>query len=354
MKGMRGLRVVSLLALVLLLAASLGTARADPLTPGNILVSDETFGSPGRIREFTPSGDLVQTFTFPSPAPGGDGQPRGITVDINGNIQIYNGTFHPVLTTLDPVSGTVLNNTSFPGWSTINNTTYGGLAAFDNYVFATSTRTGSSDQNGVIAFNVNDYSGVRFGSNDYIQLAIGLDGLLYAQTPPTSPGGYLLDVFDPTTLAFQRQINLGHDLRSIAVDEFGNIFATNINDSNIYQFDTNGVLQNTVDTGVRGLSEIVINASDQLVAASGGTLVLTDTSLSNISTLDVGTISPVDTFVAWVESPQSPPGPPPGPSRPGPGFDGPSPNPEPSSLILLGMGAACLAGYGWRRKKSSA
>jgi hypothetical protein len=345
-----------LLSLVLLLAASLGTARADPLTPGNFLVSDETFGAPGRVREFTPSGDLVQTFTFPSPAPGGDGQPRSIIVDSNSNIQIYNGTFHPVLTTLDPVSGTVVNNTSFPGWSTINNTTYGGLGAFDHYVFATSTKTGSSDQNGIIRFDVNDYSGVRFGSNDYIQLAIGLDGLLYAQTPPTSPGGYLLDVFDPTTLAFQRTINLGLDLRSIAVDENGNIFATNINDSHIYQFDTNGVLQNTVDTGVRGLSEIVISNSDQLLAASNGTLVLTDTSLSSFTTLDVGTISPVDTFVAWVESPQSPPDSTSGNSSSDPLLAGPSlsPAPEPSSLILLGMGGAGLAGYTWRRKKPSA
>src|SRR5262245_57655205 len=87
-----------LTALLLPLAAGPGPARADPLTAGNILVSDEVFGTQGRIREFTPSGTLVQTFTFSAAA--GDGQPRDIIVDANGNIQIYNGTFTPVLTTL--------------------------------------------------------------------------------------------------------------------------------------------------------------------------------------------------------------------------------------------------------------
>jgi len=185
---------------------------------------------------------------------------------------------------------------------------------------------------------------------------MGLDGLLYAQYPGTSPGGYQLDVFDPTSLNLLRTINLGQDLRSIAVDENGSIFATDINDPNIYQFDTNGVLQKTVDTGVRRLSEIVISSSDQLLAASGGTLVLTDTSLSSFTKLDVGTISPVDTFVAFVESPQSPPDLTSGESSSGPLLGGPllSPAPEPSSLILLGMGGACLAGYTWRRKRPSA
>jgi sugar lactone lactonase YvrE len=328
------LRASYLAAVASWIAMGLGAAQAAPLVPGDILVSDEVFGGNGRIREFTPAGVLVQTFTFPT-APG-DGQPRGIAVDSNGNIQIYNGTFHPVLTTLDPATGAVVRNTAFPGWSTINNTTYGGVGAFGNSVFVTTTATGVSSDRGLIRFNVNDFSGIRFGSNDYIQLAVGKDGLLYAQTPPTSPGGFQLDVYDPTTLAFLRQIDLGQDLRSIAVDQNGDIFATNINDPNIYEFDPNGVLLRTLTTSIRGLSEIELDDSGRLVAASGGTLVVTDTSLSGFTTLDVGTISPVDTFIAFVEPPRG------------------LAVPEPSSLTLVGLAIPGLAGYAWRRRKRHA
>src|SRR5262249_2275021 len=197
---------------------------ADALTTGNILVSDEVFGGTGRVREFTPSGQLVQTFNFPL-APG-DGQPRSITVDSNGNIQIYNGTFTPYLTTLNPVTGAVVSNVTLPGWSTVNNITYGGLGAFGHYVFATDMFTfGGGEPNGMIRFNVNDGTALRFasgppnGPGDYIQLAVGKDGLLYGEFPGTSPGGNGVNVFDPTTLTLLRSLYLHQDLRSIAVDQ---------------------------------------------------------------------------------------------------------------------------------------
>ena len=341
MKRIRVFRIVGLLALILGLAAPLAPAVAGPLTPGDILVSDEVFSGNGRIREFTSSGQLVQTFTFPL-APG-DGQPRSITVDTNGNIQIYNGTFSPFLTTLNPVTGAVISNVTLAGWSTVNNITYGGLGAFGNVVFATDMATaGAGAPNGIIRFNVNDGTALRFasgspnGSGDYIQLAVGKNGLLYAQYPGTSPGGNHLDVFDPVTLNFQRTINLGLDLRSIAIDQSGHIFAVTINDSHIYEFDPNGVLLRSVDTGIRGYTDLTLDDSGRLLATSGGVLVLTDTSLSTFTELDVGTISVVGTFAAFVEPPLG------------------AVVPEPSSLALFGAGIAGLAGYAWRRRKRTA
>jgi len=341
MNDVRVIRAAHWAALVVWLTVGFGFAHAEVLTPGNILVSDEVFTGNGRVREFTPSGQLVQTFSFPL-APG-DGQPRSITVDINGNIQIYNGTFTPYLTGLNPVTGAVVSNVTLAGWSTINNATYGGLGAFGNYVFATDMATaGAGSPNGIIRFNVNDGTALRFasgppnGAGDYIQLAVGKNGLLYAQYPGTSPGGNHLDVFDPVTLNFQRTINLGLDLRSIAVDQGGHIFAVTINDSHIYEFDPNGVLLRSVDTGIRGYTDLTLDDSGRLLATSGGVLVLTDTSLSTFTELDVGTISVVGTFAAFVEPPLG------------------AVVPEPSSLALFGAGIAGLAGYAWRRRKRTA
>jgi hypothetical protein len=341
MKSRRSLAFLCLAILAVLLFGVGNVAHATPLTTGNILVSDEVFSGPGRVREFTPAGVLVQTFNFPA-SPPGDGQPRDLIVDSNGNIQIYNGTFTPVLTTLNPAgTGTVTGNTPFLGWSTINNTTYGGIAAFGDFVFATDMATaGAGSPNGIVRFNVNDLSALRFasgppnGPGDYIDLTIGRDGLLYAQFPGTSPGGNQVDVFDPTTLAFQRRINLGVDLRAIAVDQNGDIFAVALNDNRIFQFDTNGNLLRTV-TSIGGFWDIDIDGAGRLVIAAGDRIVLTDRSLSSLNILNVGTISPVGTFVAFVQPPLGPAG---------------LAVPEPASLAPLGIGLAGLLVWRWRKR----
>jgi hypothetical protein len=80
--------------------------NAGALSPNNILVMTENFGSAASdtVREYTPGGTLVQTFNVSWP---GSSRPvtedvRDTVVDPLGQVRIYNGTFTPVLTTLTP------------------------------------------------------------------------------------------------------------------------------------------------------------------------------------------------------------------------------------------------------------
>src|SRR5262249_52743487 len=79
--------------------------QAGPITQGDILVTQGNFGG-SSLKEFTPTGTFVQTITLPMP---GDGGARGVVVDSNGNVQIYNGTFSPFLTIYNPNTGAFTN-----------------------------------------------------------------------------------------------------------------------------------------------------------------------------------------------------------------------------------------------------
>jgi hypothetical protein len=132
-----------------------------------------------------------------------------------------------VLTTYNPTTGMV-QNTSFPGLSTVANSTYGGIAAFRNYVYLSDMNTFGNEPNGIVRFDINTLAGQRFpapgalGSGDYIQVAMGYDGLLYGLG-----GSAGFNVFNPITMAYIRSItlNAGSDIRDIAVDAHGDIFA---------------------------------------------------------------------------------------------------------------------------------
>ena len=109
-----------------------GAAAGAPLTPGNVLVSENDV-----LREYTPAGATVQTFPIPYPGgrPGTESA-RDVFVDASGLVHVYNGTFFPYMSTLDPTSGTWVHNT-FLNLDAGGNVSYGGITSFLGFVYTT-------------------------------------------------------------------------------------------------------------------------------------------------------------------------------------------------------------------------
>jgi hypothetical protein len=321
-------------------------ALAGTLTPGDILVSSTTDLQTNVLREYTTSGQLVQTFSVPI-APGGDAYIRGIATDVAGNVQIYNGTFSPYLTTLNPAgSGSYMNHT-FAGWSTVNDLNFGGIVVNGNYAYATDMATGNSggSPNGIVRFDLTTFAATRFasgpanGSGDYTMVGLGLNGKLYAPWPGGSPVGDHIDVIDPVSMT-KTTINLPFlfQVSGVVADQAGNIYAVGaLGDGTIYKLDSNGNVLASISTGFTSLNGLELSNTGQLLtASSNGEVILTNTSFSQLSSFSVG--SQITTFDAFVTPPTV------------------ESIPEPATLTLMtiGLGGVALLAAGRRRAGSAA
>ena len=279
------------------------------LFAGNLMITAEIPGIPAyNLQQYTQQGALVssQNITL---APGSTDSmdARGLSVGPSGNVSIYDGTNTPSLATYSPTANSWSYLTA-SGWSTVNNISYGGVAAYNNYVFATDmTTAGSGAPDGIIRFNTTDGSAVRFGQgSNFIQLALGLDGQLYGLE---SYG--VVQVFDPNTLALERTFTLlnGPDVsnvRAIAVDSSGNVLAASWN-GYLAKYDTNG---NYTGLSVQarnsyGLTDNLISISldtDGQVAVGGhhGNVFLTNDSLTSVQSFETNQWNVFVTFDHYI------------------------------------------------------
>lgn len=252
---------------------------------GNILVSsDDT------LYEYTKGGAQVEAIDIPygsGPRPRTEGA-RDLTLDRNGNVQVYNGTFHPFLSTYYTRESRWMHSTH-PDWSTANTVGYGGIASFQNYIYVTDFRTSRAEASGIVRFDVNDYSSARFADGiDFIDLAIGLDGLLYGLYPGGSPSGTHVAVYDPLRMTFLRTVTLDHQSRAIAVNAAGEIFGATL-DGDVHQFASDGVTERSAASASSSLTDIDVSRDGQLIIGSRwGNVILMDESLEILNFFNVG------------------------------------------------------------------
>ena len=305
------------IGLGMLLSSLTISAGAATLTPGRILVTTDQSATPANtLYEYTTGGVKTQTFAVPYPTTPRDNYVRDIAVTPSGTVQIFNGTFAPVLTTLDPASGAVAHHTG--DFSVAGNVSYGGVAIFNNYIFVGDENTANSPNTGIVRFDAsNNYATTRFRSGtEYERVSIGANGLLYALQGNEFLGLPGVDVFDPQTMSLIRSVKLDADSRAVAVNPAGDLFVANW-DGKVYHYTPTGTLLGTRDLGFGNIEDIDISPTGQLVIGGRfGDVIVTDTSLASQTSFKA---SGTPVFVAFS-----------------------SPVPEPVGLGVLGIGAAGL------------
>lgn len=289
------------------------SAHAGQLTPGNILISAEY---DRRLYEYTRTGQLVQSYTVPypvNPRPGPEVL-RDIIVTPDGLMHSFNGTFDPYLTTLSPLTNTWSHQTH-SGWSTINNGSYGGIASYNQYIFVSDQFTGSGVDNlsGTIRFDMVNGTSERFADTfEPIDLTVGQDGLLYLLHPPTSSGGWALEVYDPVNLTHLNHIFFGIevvDYRAVAVNAAGEIYRSDTQ-GNIRRYAPDATLINEINVcgaspGHCFLTDLDLALDGTIIAGtSSGRVIMTNTALSSAQLFPA--IVPNNAlFVAFVPEPAS-------------------------------------------------
>jgi hypothetical protein len=288
-------RTLSSLALALTTAALAhpATAATPDFQRSNILVTTRDFSLPTTwgLHEYTLEGERIQAIAIPYPTgfhPPTE-KPRGVALTRTGEVVIYNGSFDPFLSLYDPDSELWTHRTH-PDWNTANVGSHGNVA-----VSVDGTEAFASDMispsSGIVAFDLESDASSRFGDPlEYRDVTLGLDGLLYALRTPVLNR---VDVYDPTTRAWIRTIDLERnlftqDVSGISVDTNGEIFAAAFHGV-IARFAPDGVLLDQSEPLRLNLNDIDMAPDGTVVAVSRfGDVFVTDRSLDVLDSFTPG------------------------------------------------------------------
>lgn len=284
------------------------------LLAGNLIITAEVPSSFSyNLMEYTQQGALVNSQSIPQ-APGATEteHARGLSVGPSGDVNVFDGTSTPSLATLSASTSNWSFQTS-PGWNTVNNLTFGGVVAYKNYIFASDMGSDNGQSYGLVRFDSSGGPAVQFApGSSSIQVTLGLDGQLYELVSTSGSAGAnpTIQVFNPDTLDLVRSFTLNTgpmgNVRSIAVDSAGNVFAADWTGT-VTKYDANG---NPTGTSIvlhspYGYTENLINIAldtDGQIAVGGraGDVFLTDESLSSVQTIQTNQANVFVTFDHYI------------------------------------------------------
>ncbi len=283
----------------------------DRLAPaGDILATVAGPYPQHQFREYTPTGSLVRSVVVP-PTPGNTfDYARGIVEDPSGKVYVYDGTFTPYLATYNPSNSSWAQNT-YAGWSTVSNVSYGGLALYQNFVFASDMNTAGAAPNGIVRYDTVAGAWTRIGNGtDFTKVAIGGNNVLYGLS------GQKVYEYNPVSGAALGVVTLpSGDYRGLAVSASGDIFTAAWNGV-ISHFSALGALIQSVTLNSSTGAPFMFSDPDDIAIAPDGTLavgsfsgyiVQMTSSFSNIAYFNTGTNNAV--FVTFAATPSQPPPP---------------------------------------------
>jgi len=264
---------------VLLLASECNAGNTIYVTHGRTLYT------------YTLDGSVQSQVAIPGDT--GTEYPRDLVVLDDKRVAVYNGTFNPELSLYD---GVTWKHTSIAGWSTANNVSYGGIAHIGNTIYLTDMATSGGEAKGLVVIDADSNVSQRYHeNNDYTDITLGKNGLLYALR--NNYGS--LDVIDPATMAILFNVALGNasESRAVTANANGEIYMAGWY-GNLSKFDAGGVLMTSLDLG-ENLTDIDMDANGHIFAGSqSGKVFVTDENLESYSVILVGTSA---TFVAAPE-----------------------------------------------------
>jgi len=224
------------------------------------------------LRLYSADGQVMREVAVP-PAGGCCDYPRDLTLLDDGRIAVFNGTFSPQLSLYNPATHR-WTHLQAEDWSLINNGTYGGIASSGDYVYVGNMRNARYNRGGLIRFDAITGQVTYFAEDDYIDLTLGLDGVLYA----LDDRGTTVHAFDLESLSLMNSTGI-NQARAIAVDANGTLYSATWGGL-IQRHNIDGTIDTSLNVG-GSLYDLNLREDGLLLASDrNGRLFSTSTDLS--------------------------------------------------------------------------